>query len=124
MLLPAPPTDPIITPARTPWLARGLGTLGAMTGDLVGGDEALEMKQGRAKRRSEGGTTRNGIRQKDNVKREVRGSRQSNGYKRTIIAIDIHTTHISHFYHVCHVSRVTGRTRRRGATGYTITQGE
>ena len=40
--LPAPPTDPMMTPASTPLSVRGLGTLGAMTGDLVGGDEELQ----------------------------------------------------------------------------------
>ena len=54
---PAPPTDPMMTPASTPLSARGLGTLGAMTGDLVGGDEALQRerreKKGREEQRGE-----------------------------------------------------------------------
>ena len=49
--LPAPPTDPIMTPASTPLSASGLSTLGAMTGDLVGGDEELQRKSMESEKR-------------------------------------------------------------------------
>ena len=68
---PAPPTDPIMTPASTPLSTSGLGTLGAMTGDLVGGDEELQ----RERRERKGRDEQRGEMKKFDRKRDVRRNR-------------------------------------------------
>lgn len=57
----------MITPARTPLSASGLGMLGAMTGDLVGGDEELQRQRERKKKNE-----RNENRRVDKDKRKIR----------------------------------------------------